>query len=322
MKPLRITLSECILGLCTEITHLLGKYEGLGGAKPQPKLRRQNRVKTIQGSLAIEGNSLSLDQVTAVLDGKRVSGPKKDIQEVLNANVAYEKASELNPFAVTSLLEAHGHLMKGIIPDAGRWRSGNVGIVKGERVSHIAPKAQYVQGMVKELLAGIKSSKSTPLITSSIFHHEFEVIHPFSDGNGRMGRLWQHVLLLRLHPAFEYAPIESIVRKRQGSYYEALERADHAKDSSAFVEFMLEAILAGMQELLGPMRVEQVRPEDRLNNAGGHFGVRWFSRKEYQSFQNRLSAPTASRDLRLGVDKKLLERKGDKALAQYRFRRS
>lgn len=316
----RFEITERILNLVSAINRLLGKYEGLTGAKPQPKLRRLNRIKTIQGSLAIEGNTLTLEQVTAVLDGRRVVGPGKDILEARNANAAYEAASELDPYSINALLRAHRTLMNGLVPDAGKWRSGHVGILKGSKVSHLAPKAHFVQGMIKDLLVFVKKSKASPLVTSSVFHHRFEFIHPFSDGNGRMGRLWQHLLLVRFHPVFEFVPVESIIRDRQAKYYAALERADRDDDSTVFSEFMLEAILEGTKELLGAMRVEQVTGKDRLLAAREKFQRGWFSRKDYQAFFIRLSAATASRDLRLGVEQKVLEREGDKALARYRFK--
>jgi Fic family protein len=322
MRISNFTVNENILNLCSEIARLLGRYEGLTGAKPQPKLRRANRIRTIQGSLAIEGNSLSIDQVTAVFEGKRVLGPKKDILEAQNANKVYEAAATFDPFSIKSMLNAHKILMKGLIAEAGRWRSGAVGIFKGSEVTYMAPKAQYVQGMIKELLQYVRKSKTTPLITSSLFHYEFEHIHPFSDGNGRMGRLWQHLLLVRVHPLFEYVPVESIVCGKQAEYYRALEKADKTDDATGFVEFMLGAILEGTKDLLGSMRVEQVTGEDRLAVARENFQQGWFSRKDYQAFFIRLSSSTASRDLRLGVDQNDLERKGDKALARYRFRRT
>ncbi|HEY2382265.1 MAG TPA: Fic family protein [Terriglobia bacterium] len=263
---------------------------------------------------------MSIEQVTALLDGKRVAGFRKDILEAQNANAAYDQATDFEPYSISSLRRAHAVLMNGIIPDAGKWRTGSIGIMKGSRVSHVAPKAQYVQGLVKELLLFVRKSKSTPLISSSVFHHEFEVIHPFSDGNGRMGRLWQHVLLVRFHPVFEYVAVESIVRERQKDYYRALEETDRSADSTVFVEFMLRAILDGTQGLLSELRVEAVVPEDRLQAARDRFQREWFSRKDYQSFFVRLSAPTASRDLRLGTIEKILERKGDKALTRYRFK--
>jgi len=260
--------------------------------------------------LAIEGNSLSLDQVTAILEGKKVLGPPKDILEVQNANAVYDLAKYFDPFSVSSMLRAHGILMQGILPDAGKWRSGAVGIVRGSRVAHVAPKAQYVQGMIKEILKFAKDSKITPLITSSVFHHEFEFIHPFTDGNGRMGRLWQHLLLVRHNPVFEFVPVESIVRDRQAEYYKALKKSDRAGNSTIF----------GMTELLGAMRVGQVTPEDRLEMAREKFKKNLFSRKDYLVHFIKISAPTASRDLKLGLDRGLLERKGEKALTRYRFK--
>lgn len=317
--PLRYSITEAMLNLSAEINRILGRYEGVSGAKPEPKLRRLSRIRTIQGSLAIEGNSLSLDQITAVLDGKRVLGPKKDILEAQNAIEAYEQALSFDPFSTQSMLEAHRFLMKGIIPDAGKWRSGSVGIMKGTRVAHVAPKAQFVQGLIKDLLAEVKKSKTSPLISSSAFHHEFELIHPFSDGNGRMGRLWQHVLLQRYHPVFEFIPVESIIREQQKTYYAALEKADRSGESTAFIEFMLKAILRGATEFLEELRFEPIDAFARLEAAREHFRSEAFSRKEYRNLFKQISSPTASRDLKLGVDQGILIRKGDKATARYRF---
>jgi Fic family protein len=320
MAKRSLPISERTLNLCSAITRLLGRYEGFHGAKPQPKLRKLLRIKTIQGSLAIEGNSLSTEQVTALLDGKHVVGLKRDILEAQNANIVYGVARDLDPYSIRSLLRAHGVLMQGIAPDAGLWRSGAVGILKGSKVSHLAPKAEHVQGLVKDLLAFARKSTLTPLLSSSIFHHEFELIHPFSDGNGRMGRLWQHVLLARFHPMFEFVPVESVVRDRQRQYYAALEQADQSETPIAFVEFMLAAMLDAAEEFLGSMRAGQVTADDRLEVARERFQKKWFSRRDYLGVFVRLSSATASRDLASGVERRTLERHGDKALTRYRFR--
>jgi Fic family protein len=313
-------ITEIILKSSNEIIRILGRYDGAIESKPEPKLRRTNRIKTIQGSLAIEGNSLSLDQITALLSGKKVIGPKKHIQEALNANLVYDKSNDFDPYSTPSLLKAHGLLMKDILPDAGKWRSGSVGIMKGGQVSHIAPKAQYVQGMVKDLLKFVKNSKLSPLITSSLFHYEFEVIHPFSDGNGRMGRFWQHILLSQFHPLFEFIPVESIVYSHQKQYYLALEKADKLQNSTCFVEFMLDVIHKATLDTTGSMRLKKEIPSDRLNKAHEHFKTNWFSRKDYLVLFKEISTATASRDLKQGVLDSRLKIKGQQSLARYQFK--
>ena len=177
----------------------MGRYEGLTGAKLTQTATSQSDQD--HSSLAIEGNSLSIDQVTALLDGTRVVGPAKEILEVQNTIEAYEKILNFDPYKFMSLLNAHAILMRGLIPEAGKWRSGSVGIAKGSQISHVAPKAQFVQGMIKDLLAFVKKSKTTPLITSSVFHHEFEFIHPFCDGNGAWGGSGS-ISYCRFHPIF------------------------------------------------------------------------------------------------------------------------
>lgn len=317
----KLEINTTILTLVSEITRLLGRYEGLMGPKPEPKLRRSNRIKTIQASLAIEGNTLTLDQVTAVLEGKKVLGPKKDILEVQNANNLYDATQKFDPYSVKALLKAHAILMNGLLEDAGKWRKGNIGILKGKKVSHVAPKPEYVQGLIKELILITKNSKVTPLITSSVFHHQFEMIHPFTDGNGRMGRFWQHLLLFQYHPLFEFVPVESVVASRQAAYYKALEESDRAEDSNAFVCFMLTAILDASKEVLEGLKPGRVTARDRLQLAKEKFQKKWFSRKEYMAFFQRLSSATASRDLRDGLNEKTLESQGEKALTVYRFKR-
>jgi Fic family protein len=305
---------------CTEIAQLLGRYEGLLSPKPQPLLRRQNRIRTIRDSLAIEGNTLSLDQVSALFDGKRVVGPQREILEVTNAIQVYDEAPSFVPLSSKDLRKAHGILMKGLAEDAGKWRSSDVGILKGSRISHLAPRANRIPELMESLFAFVEARKEIhALILSSIFHYELEFIHPFSDGNGRMGRLWQHVILLQFHPLFENIPVESIVKKHQETYYEVLEKSDKGSDCSPFIDFSLQVILEGLREFLDVLRPEPVTVETRLEKARVHFGKRKFSRKDYLNFFKSLSTATASRDLQNGVKKKLLKKSGDKALAQYVF---
>ncbi|MCB9027099.1 MAG: Fic family protein [Bdellovibrionaceae bacterium] len=320
MKP-PYTLNQKMLGLCAEITRSLGRLEGLHVLRPEPKLRKSNRVRTIQGSLAIEGNTLALDQVTAILEGKRVIGKKREVLEVKNAISAYDLISTFQPYSAKSLKEAHSILMKDLVDGAGKWRSGNVGVFQGTRVAHAAPQARRVPGLMDQLFAFMKSEKQThPLILSAIFHYELEFIHPFSDGNGRIGRLWQTTLLAKFHPLFEFTPLESIVRNRQDDYYKSLGLADKAGEASPFIEFSLETIFEALEDLAVSVRPEPLTTENRLVMVRRQLQDRSFSRKDYLQIFKTISTATASRDLAYGVRQGVLVKEGEKALAAYRFR--
>ena len=320
MKP-PFALNPKMLHLCTEIARSLGRLEGLHVAKPEPKLRKSNRVRTIQASLAIEGNTLAVDQVTAILEGKRVIGPQREILEVQNAVKAYDQIRSYSPLSAKSLKEAHQTLMRGLADDAGKWRTKNVGIFQGEKVAHAAPQAKRVPDLMDQLFAFLKAEKEThTLILSAVFHYELEFIHPFSDGNGRIGRLWQTVLLTKFHPLFEFTPIESVIRNRQEAYYRALGLSDKAGDASPFIEFSLETIFEALEELGAAIRPEPLSAQDRLEIAREQFRDRSFSRKDYLAVFKALSTATASRDLAQGVQDGALTKIGEKALATYRFR--
>ncbi len=319
MRP-PFELTPKMLKLCTEIARTLGQFEGLHVSKPEPKLRRTNRLRTIQASLAIEGNTLELDQVTAILDGKKVKGSKREILEVQNAIRAYDEISNYKPYSVKSLLGAHGSLMKGLVANPGKWRSTNVGVFQGDRVTHTAPQAKLVPGLMDDLFKYLKADKEThPLILSAVFHYEVEFIHPFTDGNGRIGRLWQSVLLCRFHPLFEFTPVESVVRERQADYYESLGLSDKSGSATPFIEFSLSTIHAALVALTASIRPQTLTAEDRLNLAKEKFEQKPFSRKDYLSIFKTISTATASRDLALGVKVRTIKMSGEKALAQYRF---
>ena len=211
-------------------------------------MRRDNRIRTIQASLAIENNSLSLEQVTAVLDGKRVLGQPREIQEVRNAFAAYEHMADWQPESRNDLLSAHGLLMAGLMDAPGRIRHGDVGIYRGDKLVHMAPPASRVGTLVDQLLGWLDRTDTHPLIASCVFHYEFEFIHPFADGNGRMGRLWQTLMLGRWQPMLAYLPVETVIRSQQQDYYAALAASDKASDATPFVEFMLWTLHAAMTE--------------------------------------------------------------------------
>jgi Fic family protein len=244
--PYRITPG--ILHSIEQIGEALGNLRLHSGSVAVPVLRRGNRIKTIQASLAIEGNSLSLEQVTAVLSGKRVLAQPREIQEVRNAFAAYEKLTEWTAHSRADLLAAHGLLMTGLVDEIGRFRSGSVGIQRDREVIHVAPPAARVSELMDNLLAWIEKTDEHPLVASCVFHYEFEFIHPFEDGNGRLGRLWQTLILTRWRPIFALLPVESIIHDRQQAYYAALGQADHAADATSFIEFMLAAILRAIEE--------------------------------------------------------------------------
>lgn len=244
--PYRIT--PAILHLVVQIGEALGKLHVPDDSTNVPLLRRGNRIKTIQASLAIEGNTLTLEQVTALLDGKRVLGMPREVQEVRNAFAAYEKLPDWSPYSRSDLLAAHALLMAGLVDESGHFRSGGVGICQGKKVVHVAPPADRVAALVDDLLFWLKNTDEHPLVASCIFHYEFEFIHPFQDGNGRLGRLWQTLVLSQWRPVFAMLPVESIIRDRQQEYYKALSTADRAVDATAFIEFMMSAILQAIEE--------------------------------------------------------------------------
>jgi Fic family protein len=314
------TVTPELFSVCTEIMQLVGRVEGMPTSTPRVQLRRKNRVRTIQATLAIEGGTLEEPQVTAILDGKRVLGGRAEIREVENAIAAYNRVPALSPTSVKDLLAAHGLLMKGLVSDAGRFRSGGVGVVQGKRVAHVGPPASRVPHLVKDLLDFVARDREVhPLVKAAAAHYELEFIHPFSDGNGRAGRLWQHRILLDVHPVFQYAPVESVVRTRQAAYYAALGEADRAGEATPFLVFALTATRDALVDLLGELRPEPASAATRLGRARAEFATREFSRADYVRLFPSISAPTASRDLRLGVDEGALARTGDKATSRYSF---
>jgi Fic family protein len=244
------TITPFILQRVAEIVELLTRWSVLSGGDLSPQLRRNNRIRTIQASLAIESNTLSIDQVTAVLGGKPVLGLPREIQEVRNAFAAYEQLPLWQPQRSADVLAAHGLLMAGLVDEAGCYRSGGVGIYSDQVLVHMAPSASRVSGLMADLHHWLASSPVHPLIASCVYHYEFEFIHPFADGNGRMGRLWQTLILSKWQPMLAYLPVESVVRVRQASYYQALAEADRLADSTPFIEFMLQALQDSLKELL------------------------------------------------------------------------
>ncbi len=235
-------MTDKMVTLLAEISEQVGRITVLQESTISPHLRRENRIRTIHSSLAIEHNSLSLDQVTAILDGKRVLGNPNEIREVQNAYEAYEVMLRLDPHSVEDLLAAHRLMMQGLVPENGRFRSGGVGIFDGDKLIHMAPPAEFVPQQIHALFAWYSNSEMHPLIKSAIFHYEFEFIHPFQDGNGRIGRMWHSLLLGNWKELFFWLPVEELIQSRQKEYYDALGKADKMADSAVFVELMLEII--------------------------------------------------------------------------------
>ena len=242
-------MTDKMTSLIAEISEQVGRITVLQEGTISPHLRRENRIRTIHSSLAIEHNSLSLEQVTAILDGKRVLGNPNEIKEVQNAYETYELMLRLNPASVDDLLKAHKLMMNGLVSENGRFRSGGVGVFDGEVLIHMAPPVEFVPEHIQNLFAWYQKSELHPLIKSAIFHYEFEFIHPFADGNGRMGRMWHSLLLGKWKEMFFWLPIEELIQSRQKEYYDALGAADKQADSAGFVELMLEIIRDSLTEI-------------------------------------------------------------------------
>lgn len=271
--PFEIT--NQMIDYVAEIAELVGKLSAVSSLSANPTLRRSNRIRTIHGSLAIEQNTLSLEQVTAVLNGKQVLAPPKDIAEVKNAYEIYERLDELNPYSVDDLLTAHGIMTRGLVEESGVFRSRPVGVVDSEgHVLHFGTLPQYVPDLVMELLDWVKTSEVHMLIRSCVFHYELELIHPFADGNGRVGRLWHTLLLSKWNPAFAWLPVESIIHDRQQEYYAAINASNDAGESTEFIEFMLSAIKAS---LIDAISTSDEMSDGKMDKAT----LRWKEIEEY-----------------------------------------
>lgn len=260
--PFEVT--NTILDEIAEIAELVGYVSAARGLSTNPNLRRTNRIRTIYSSLAIEQNTLSMEQVTAVLDGKRIIAPPKDIAEVKNAYEIYEIMESLDPYSVDALLDAHGVMTRGLVEESGCFRSRPVGVVdKQGNILHFGTLPDYVPGLVKELLNWVRDSDFHMLIKSCVFHYELELIHPFADGNGRIGRLWHTLLLTQWKPIFAWLPVESIIHDRQDEYYQAINRSNNEAESTAFIEFMLSAIKGALVEAVQTDGAENMSIEEQ-----------------------------------------------------------
>lgn len=248
-------VTDEMLELVSEIMENLGKLSNINEFEKLPRLRRVSRIKAIHSSLAIENNTLSIEQVTSIINGKVVLGPQKDILEVQNAIKAYEKLNEIDAYNLKDLLKIHSILMNGLVEGAGSLRTGQVGVYNSTgKVVHLAPPANFVPNLLEQLFDWIKSSNANMLIKSCVFHYEFEFIHPFFDGNGRTGRLWQTALLASWQPMFAWIPIESIIKDNQEDYYKAISISTSEGKSNCFILFMLDVINKAIKDILTDTR--------------------------------------------------------------------
>ena len=304
MKP-PYDITPKILKLITSISEKLGEINATYLSKQSPQLRKQNRIKTIHSSLQIEGNTLTEEQITALIENKRVIGPEKDVLEVLNAIKLYENLEKYKFYSDKSFLKAHKVLMNGLIQSPGKYRTKGVGIVKGNMVEHVAPPAENVPYLMKDLFEYLKDSEELTLIKSCVFHYEMEFIHPFIDGNGRMGRLWQTLILMSEYPVFEFLPFQTLISQTQNEYYNSLAMCDKLGKSTIFIEYMLGVIDKSLSNLLD-YNNRIFKDIDRLE----YFiklGAKEFTRKDYMNTFKNLSSASASRDLKKGLGLKLFE---------------
>lgn len=318
MKPPYEITSE-ILKLTSSISEKIGEIKSAKLIKPPTELRKRNRIKSIQSSLEIEGNTLTVEQITDIINNKRVLAPEKDIIEVRNAIELYSKLSELDAHDLDSLCRAHGILMNTLIENAGQFRRSSVGIMKGTNIAHIAPPGDIVYPLMKDLFDYLKNDTDILLIKSCVFHYELEFIHPFVDGNGRMGRLWQTVILKNYSPVFEFLPIESLIKERQQDYYDILGQSDKQGNSTAFIEFMLKIINLALEDLLRTQN-QTLTGSDRIDIFKNFIGSELFTRQDYLRHNKNISTATASRDLKKAADNEIIVKSGDKRLTKYKYK--
>lgn len=318
MKP-PYDITNKILSLVSSISEKIGEVRAAHLTKPPTELRKKNRIKTIQSSLEIEGNTLTVEQITDLINHKRVLAPQKDILEVKNAIEVYSLMDSFKVYELNSLCKAHGVLMNNLVEKAGKLRSSAVGIVRGSEVAHLAPPPEMVKPLIQDLLSYLKNDSDLDLIKSCVFHYEFEFIHPFTDGNGRMGRLWQTLILKEYSTVFEFLPIETLVKEKQQKYYEVLGKSDAQGKSTIFIEFMLEIIQQSLDQLLSSQNVSLTN-SDRITNFKDKIGFNEFSRQDYLRAYKEISAATASRDLKFAVENNLITKVGDKRTAKYKFK--
>jgi len=307
--------------LVDHISRILGRLEVLTRQlPPSPQLRKKNLIKTIKSTLAIEGHPFTEEQVTAIIEQKRVVGTKKEILEVQNATQLYDSIDKFKSHLIKDFLLAHKVLMKNVIYSAGKYRSKNVGILEGKKIRHIAPQAVKVPQLMNQLFKWYKKEKELhPLILSSIVHYEIEFIHPFEDGNGRIGRFWQGLILTEYNSLFKYVPVESLIEKNQSKYYLALKESDKAGESTLFIKFMLNTIHATLKDVFHNLIDIKDSYQTRIERAFHFFSKTQFTRKDYIKLFKNISSATASRDLSQGVHDKKLKKYFQKNQTKYQF---
>ena len=320
--PFKIT--NDILNLVYEIGELVGKISAKKEFEKNLTLRRENRIKTIYSSLAIEQNTLTLEQVTDVINGKRVLAPLKDIKEVQNAYEIYERLNELNENSMKDLLLAHKIMTSELIKESGRFRSKNAGVYQGDKLIHMGTLPEYIPELINNLFLWLKNSKEHPLIKAAVFHYEFEFIHPFQDGNGRIGRLWHSLILSKWKKFFAWLPIESLVQKYQKEYYIAINNSNKDSESTEFILFMLEIIKETLIELVETQKMTDKvidkmtdKNKERVKLLMKYLGQNdSISNKEAQSLLG-ISEATARRFLNSLVKENLLEAVGEYKARKY-----
>ena len=320
--PFKIT--NDILNLVYEIGELVGKISAEKEFEKNLTLRKENRIKTIYSSLAIEQNTLTLEQVTDVINGKRVLAPLKDIKEVQNAYEIYERLEELNENSMKDLLLAHKIMTSELIKESGRFRSKNAGVYQGEKLIHMGTLPEYIPELINNLFLWLKNSKEHPLIKAAVFHYEFEFIHPFQDGNGRIGRLWHSLILSKWKKFFAWLPIESLVQKYQKEYYIVINNSNKDGESTEFILFMLEIIKETLIELVEKQKMTDKvidkmtdKNKERVKLLMKYLGQNdSISNKEAQSLLG-ISEATARRFLNSLVKENLLVAVGEYKARKY-----
>lgn len=290
------TISAKAINLIAEIAAQIERYAIRMEQGDALLLWKINRIKTIQGSLAIEGNTLTESQITDIINGKHIVAPIREIQEVRNAIRTYDVYSSFDPFSIKDLQKAHRLMMEALVDDAGHFRKGGIGVFAGNEVIHVAPPADRVPSLLNDLFEWLKHSEDHLLIKSSVFHYEFEFIHPFSDGNGRIGRLWQSLLLGKLHPLFEHLPVENMVYANQQGYYDAINQSSENTDCGFFIDFMLQEILHALRMRQGDALIKDVGV-----NVGANVGVNEGKILALIHLNNRISAKMLAEQLVLST---------------------